>query len=68
MQTIFKDKESVDFNKVAEMIQNKDPELNKKPLHEGPYDYNFDINGWKYHCKSDGTYWNWEYRQVGYNG
>lgn len=67
MQTIFKDKNSVDFKKVAELIKNDDPILSKQPLHEGEYNYNFEVDGWRYHIESDGSKWNWEYRQVGYS-
>lgn len=67
MNTIFENKESVDYKKLAEMVQNGQvKELNDKPLYEGPYKENFSIEGWNYTFESDGSFWNWEYRQVGY--
>lgn len=48
---------------LAQLAKSNSQVLNDKPLREGQYDINFELEGFKYSFTSDGTYWQWSYNQ-----
>lgn len=58
-------KETVDFAQLAELAKAESASLNEKPVHAGPYHYEFSKDGFSYEFKSDGIYWTWEYKYTG---
>lgn len=58
-------KETVDFVQLAELAKTESASLNEKPVHAGPYHYEFSKDGFSYEFKSDGIYWTWEYKYTG---
>lgn len=49
---------------LAELAQRNDDVLNKYPLKEEPYDFNFIISGTRYSFSYDGNVWKWDYKPV----
>lgn len=48
---------------LAHLAKSNSQVLNDKPLREGQYDITFELEGFNYIFKSDGTYWSWHYSQ-----
>lgn len=48
---------------LAHLAKSNSQVLNDKPLREGQYDITFELDGFNYLFKSDGTYWSWHYSQ-----
>ena len=56
---------SINKEELAYTAQNNPEKLNAAPIHEGEYDYNFDLNSYNYDFASDGTYYSWAYTSEG---
>lgn len=55
-----------DFNKyyLSALAKEDNQVLNQHPVHEGSYQYDFELDGFKFHFSSDGTKWIWNYNAL----
>lgn len=56
--------DEVDFDKLAQQAKNNDAIINKQPIQEGAYDYNFTRDNVNYHFYSDGTHFGYEWKDL----
>ena len=49
---------------LADLALNSPEKLDKSPLHNVPYDYNFEYDGREFHFAYDGQDWTWSYDEL----
>lgn len=49
---------------LADLALNPPEKLDKSPLHNVPYDYNFEYDGREFHFAYDGQDWTWSYDEL----
>ena len=56
--------EQVSHEFLAYLAKNDNPVLNQKPLQQGDYHIQFDLDGFHYEFEQTNGYWKWKYYQV----